>query len=114
MTDSIPMIDTILRPRDKAKWEKLDDDECEEVQLHRKFWIQGEYNKLFNVEEEAAEDNEGAAKVIEDFAEIAKRAAEAIEGITGSSKPPQRTMTMTALNVMSSMLGFRILDPGRS
>ena len=45
MTDSIamnqPTIDSILHRRQKAKWEKLDDME-ELVQLHRKFWIQGE------------------------------------------------------------------------
>jgi hypothetical protein len=83
MTDSIPMIDTILYPEDKAKWEKLSSDKRVEVQLHRKFWIQGEYNELFNVEEEAAEDDKGAAMVIEDTVEDAKRLAEAIEGITG-------------------------------
>jgi hypothetical protein len=82
MTDSIPMIDTILYPEDKAKWEKLSSDKRVEVQLHRKFWIQGEYNELFNVEEEAAEDDKGAAMVIEDTVEDAKRLAEAIEGIT--------------------------------
>ena len=55
MTDSIamnqPMIDSILHRRQKAKWEKLDDME-ELVQLHRKFWIQGESaNILLNPRE---------------------------------------------------------------
>ena len=46
-----PMIDSILHRRQKAKWEKLDDME-ELVQLHRKFWIQGEFaNILLNPRE---------------------------------------------------------------
>jgi hypothetical protein len=109
MADSIPMIDSILRPREKAKWEKLDGDE-EEVQLHRKFWVQCEYNKLFNVEEEAAEDDERAAKVI-DAVEIAKRVAEVIEGITGVVEGAAEDDD--AVGPECHLLDIGILDPGR-
>lgn len=62
------MVDSILLPREKTKWEKLDD-EYEVVHLHRKFWVQGKYDKLLNVDEDegATEVDEGAA---EDNADI--------------------------------------------
>ncbi|KAN0127602.1 hypothetical protein V8E53_014580 [Lactarius tabidus] len=103
------MIDSILRPREKAKWEKLDGDE-EEVQLHRKFWVQCEYNELFNVEEEAAEDDERAAKVI-DAVEIAKRVAEAIEGIAGVVEGAAEDDD--AVGPECHLLDLGISDPGR-
>jgi hypothetical protein len=106
MADSIPMIDSILHPREKAKWEKLDGDE-EEVQLHRKFWVQCEYNKLFKVEEEAAEDAELAAKVI-DAVEIAKCVAEVIEGVVGGAAEDDDDVGPEC-----HLLDVGISDPGR-
>ena len=62
MTDSIamnqPMIDSILHRRQKAKWEKLDDME-ELVQLHRKFWIQGESANILLNPREPEDSDEG-------------------------------------------------------
>lgn len=49
MTDSLPMIDSILYSQEKSRWKKLDDTD-ELVKLHRKFWIQGDYDKVLNVE----------------------------------------------------------------
>jgi hypothetical protein len=66
------MIDSILFPRHKAQWRKFTDEEVP-AQLHRKFWVQGEYNNLFNVDEEAAEEAAEeateATMVVEDTAE---------------------------------------------
>ena len=80
MTDSIPMIDSILYPRHKAKWEKLDESDDLLVRLHRKFWLDGNYDASMNASEldtdyktvepmEGIEDGEGPAEVIEGIAE---------------------------------------------
>ncbi|KAN0127599.1 hypothetical protein V8E53_014577 [Lactarius tabidus] len=63
MTDSIRMIDTILHPEEQAFWRKLPNT-YELAQLHRKFWVQGEYDKLLNVDEDEgdAEDDEVSPK----------------------------------------------------
>jgi hypothetical protein len=59
MTDSIRMIDTILHPEEQAPWRKLPNT-YQLAQLHRKFWVQGEYDKLLNIDEDegAAEDDD--------------------------------------------------------
>lgn len=75
MTGSIPMINSILHTEEQAFWKKLPD-KYELAQLHRKFWVQGEYDNLLNVEEDAAEDDEGAAKVTEGAIGFVEGAAE--------------------------------------
>jgi hypothetical protein len=56
MEDS--MIDSILSPRNKARWEKLGDN-TELTRLHDKFWRQAKYgDKLLNVDEDQGPFNE--------------------------------------------------------
>ena len=65
MTDSIPMIDSILHPQEKANWAKLDDTD-KLVQLHHKFWVQGDYDKALNVEDEGTTEVDGGAAEADD------------------------------------------------
>ncbi|KAF8473736.1 hypothetical protein DFH94DRAFT_764217 [Russula ochroleuca] len=57
MTDNI---DSIIHPKEKAMWEKVEDTSAL-AQLHRKFWLQGEYkDKLLGVHKDRVEEGEGA------------------------------------------------------
>jgi hypothetical protein len=55
MTDNI---DSIIHPKEKAMWEKVEDTSAL-AQLHRKFWLQGEYkDKLLGVHKDRVEEGE--------------------------------------------------------